>query len=93
MSGVSGLNDWLIEVEKVIRDEFGAAIWVRLKYFKISGKSGAAEKILHHDLVFMPDRDGWVFVRRRISGDFVPDNRYNRMARHASAIFSEKNTD
>ena len=90
MSENKAWKDWLIEVEKVIRDEFGLAIWVRLKYFKIKEKDGADGKILHHDLIFVPDGRNWVFVLRRINKDFVPDKRYHRMAVQAHAIFSEK---
>lgn len=90
MSENKARKDWLIKVEKVIRDEFGLAIWVRLKYFKFKEKDMAGEKILHHDLVFLPDGKNWVFVLHRINKDFVPDKRYHRMAVQAQEIFTGK---
>lgn len=82
-------NNWLIEVEKVIRDEFGSALWVRLRYFKFEQISGESGKNLKHDLVFAPGKDGWPFVLHRLTENFVPQKRYHRMAVRAQAIFSE----
>lgn len=55
-----------------------------MKYFKTDESGG---KNLCHDVIFMPDSKGWAYIKRRISGDFIPDNRYLRMAKQASAIF------
>lgn len=90
MSEAKTAVDWVIDVEKVIRDEFGVAIWVRLKYFKFESKDGKTEKVLKHDLVFSAGKDGWPFVLRRITENFVPQKRYHRMAVRAQAILSGK---
>lgn len=81
-------KDWQIEVEKVIRDEFGTAIWIRLKYFKFEKEGNEIQKKLYHDLVFMPNSNGWVTVLHRLNKDFVPPKRYHRMAVWAKAVLS-----
>lgn len=74
-------------VEKVIRDDFGKAIWARIQCFQgVTIDETSVKKILH-DIVFMPNGNGWIYIHNRISNNFIPLNRYLKMTKIAAAIF------
>lgn len=77
-------------VEKVVRDEFGKAIWVRIQCFQKINVCGALVDKILHDTIFMPDGRGWVYIHNRVLKDFIPLNRYMKMTKIAAAIFYEK---
>lgn len=77
-------------VERVIRDDFGKAIWVRMQCFKTILISGLPIRRVYHDVIFMPDGNGWVYIQKRISDNYIPHNRYLKMTKIAAAIFNDK---
>jgi uncharacterized protein (DUF2225 family) len=80
----------IVKVEKVIRDEFNSAIWVRVKYIEESGDEPDVSSKILHDAVFMPDSKRWVFIHRRVIDNFIPPKRYIKMARKAAAIIYDR---
>ena len=71
-------------VEKVIRDDFGDAIWAKILYVDDEKKE------ILHDVIFMPDNRKWVYIKRRVIDNFLPPKRFFKMAEIAAAIFYEK---
>jgi len=72
--------------EEVERDPVTKkVIWVRIQYFK--------NDKLFHDVRFVPiikDKKLWVTVAEKITGDFIPWNRYEKMRNMALAIVRDK---
>jgi len=82
-----------VEVVRVIRDEFGKAIWARIQCSERFFRVNLFLKKVYHDVVFMPDGKKWVYVHHKILNDYIPPNRYRKMAKKAAAIFYEKQLD
>ncbi|GEM_PF-5455815 len=73
------------DVKEVVRKDFQGStlvLAVRIQYLK-------ENKVLH-DAVFVPAKNGWVWARKNIMDNFIPDKRYLVMARKAAAIIYEK---